>query len=104
MDRLNCDREESGGLLSCGNPQFVHFCTHEEDVGVVCPGNIGCDIIMLVQNVMIQPLLADRNECADSPCHVSASCINTIGSFHCICNDGFSGDGFECKGSTIHLG
>ena len=44
MDRLNCDREESGGLLSCGNPQFVHFCTHEEDVGVVCPGNVGRDL------------------------------------------------------------
>ena len=53
-------------------------------------------------NVMIQSLLADRNECADSPCHVSASCINTIGSFHCFCNEGFLGDGFECKGSTIH--
>lgn len=31
-------------------------------------------------------------------CHSNAKCINTIGSYDCICNKGFSGDGFNCNG------
>ena len=42
--------------------------------------------------------MSDHNECKDLPCHVNASCINTLGSFYCVCNDGYFGDGFECKG------
>ena len=37
MTELNCDRE-ARDLLSCANPQFVHFCSHEQDVGISCPG------------------------------------------------------------------
>lgn len=37
LDQLNCRGDESN-ILSCGSPSFVHYCTHEEDVGVICPG------------------------------------------------------------------
>ena len=37
LNQLNCEGEESD-LLSCGSPAFVHFCTHEQDVGISCPG------------------------------------------------------------------
>ena len=43
-------------------------------------------------------LLADLDECIDSPCHVNASCDNTMGSFNCVCNPGYTGSGFECDG------
>ena len=34
---------------------------------------------------------ADINECAeDDACGENANCINTIGSFHCVCKPGFS--------------
>lgn len=37
LNRLNCEGGESN-ILDCESPQLVHFCSHEEDVGVVCPG------------------------------------------------------------------
>ena len=43
-------------------------------------------------------LLADLNECTSSPCHINATCINTKGSFNCVCNPGYTGNGFECDG------
>ena len=43
----------------------------------------------------------DHNECEDDPCHINATCTNTIGSFNCTCKVGFSGSGFECEGMLI---
>lgn len=31
-------------------------------------------------------------------CHINATCNDTVGSFECYCNDGFSGDGVNCTG------
>lgn len=36
----------------------------------------------------LSPLLHD--------CHAEASCINTIGSYHCTCNQGYDGNGDVC--------
>jgi hypothetical protein len=46
---------------------------------------------------------ADTNECANNThnCHENATCLNTIGSFACVCLDGFSGDGVNCTGMRI---
>eukprot|EP01137_Pigoraptor_chileana_P037334 Opistho-2@34274 len=30
------------------------------------------------------------------PCHQYSKCTNTIGGYTCVCNGGFSGDGFNC--------
>ena len=42
-------------------------------------------------------------------CHEYATCINTIGSYECICNIGLTGDGRNCTGEnmttcTVHFG
>ena len=45
---------------------------------------------------------ADADECetdADD-CDTSATCTNTLGSFTCACNHGYSGDGFTCTGKS----
>uniref|UniRef100_A0A8D0AV02 Nidogen 2 n=1 Tax=Sander lucioperca TaxID=283035 RepID=A0A8D0AV02_SANLU len=36
----------------------------------------------------------DIDECSSTPCHISARCINGLGSFLCQCQPGFYGDGF----------
>ena len=40
----------------------------------------------------------DINECVTYPCHANATCNNTIGSYICQCDTGYSGDGFNCTG------
>ena len=44
----------------------------------------------------------DVNECVTSPCHSNATCEDTIGSYSCECNQGFSGNGTTCS-SKIRL-
>ena len=39
----------------------------------------------------------DIDECADNPCHGDAVCTNTIGSYHCDCNEGHQGEGHACS-------
>ena len=41
----------------------------------------------------------DTNECLqNSTCHPNAKCNNTEGSYVCMCNTGYDGDGFTCNG------
>ena len=46
------------------------------------------------------PLLLDVDECAENShkCHGNAYCNNTVGSYNCTCNSGYSGNGFNCTG------
>ena len=45
-------------------------------------------------------LVADVDECsaATHNCHGNAACNNTVGSYSCSCNTGYSGDGITCSG------
>ena len=48
---------------------------------------------------------ADVDECVtQSPCHASASCTNTLGSYTCACNTGYTGDGLVCSGECLNAG
>ena len=43
--------------------------------------------------------ILDVNECSTSHnCDSNASCSNTVGSYMCACDFGYSGDGFNCSG------
>ena len=42
--------------------------------------------------------ILDVDECSNNTCHSNATCNNTIGSFHCTCKKGFTGDGRNCTG------
>jgi len=52
-------------------------------------------------------VLTDINECRrDGICSPNAVCVNEPGSYACICDDGFTGDGIVCRGThstTQHL-
>ena len=40
---------------------------------------------------------SDIDECTVSnPCHEKATCNDTFGSFNCLCDPGFTGDGLNC--------
>ena len=41
----------------------------------------------------------DYDECYNTNnCHVNSTCENTLSSYNCICNPGFTGSGTTCKG------
>ncbi len=64
------------------------------------------DVIKLYLTVMCHSfILSDIDECTEmvDNCHDYAVCTNTIGSFTCVCNDGFSGDGVACAGKNLQL-
>uniref|UniRef100_A0A665TPW8 Nidogen 2a (osteonidogen) n=1 Tax=Echeneis naucrates TaxID=173247 RepID=A0A665TPW8_ECHNA len=48
-------------------------------------------------DVFLSCFSSDVDECSSSPCHVSAQCTNSLGSFQCQCQPGFYGDGFSCS-------
>ena len=45
-------------------------------------------------------LILDVDECQSNldNCDVNADCSNTEGSYICLCNVGYSGNGFNCSG------
>jgi len=48
--------------------------------------------------------MIDINECTleIDNCDPNAWCENTIGSFECFCNNGYSGDGLNCTGNFFN--
>ena len=55
---------------------------------------------------MHEPFLfyADINECEvddSNNCHENAQCTNTVGSFTCSCNPGYTGDGVNCTSTLL---
>lgn len=47
--------------------------------------------------------ILDINECSSNPCHGNGICNNTAGSYMCVCDSGYSGDGFNCPGTHNFL-
>ena len=54
---------------------------------------------------MYNYLVLDVPECdrGFDSCHQNATCFNTLGSFGCMCNTGFTGNGFTCTGNLPNL-
>ena len=76
-------------------------------------GDAGTCAIMhacvLCLNSSLCPCSADVVECDGdpAPCHVTAICIDSIGSYSCQCNTGYSGDGVTqpcaSKSDDVHV-
>ena len=50
-------------------------------------------------------LVLDVPECdrGVDNCHQNATCFNTLGGFGCMCNTGFTGNGFTCTGNLYYM-
>ena len=47
-------------------------------------------------------MFVDVDECClGGYCHTYANCTNMPGSFLCVCNPGFTGNGTYCEGMSI---
>ena len=46
-------------------------------------------------------IFLDINECETKVCDTKAFCTNTEGSFMCICQKGFTGNGRTCSGRSL---
>lgn len=44
----------------------------------------------------------DVDECLSRPCHPNATCVNTEGSFTCVCANNFEGDGMNCTRQCLN--
>jgi hypothetical protein len=72
-----------------------------EDISAPAPSELVGDYIYVsipTPPGMVSTLAvaADADECLLAPCSPEATCTNTIGSYTCVCNEGFTGDGFTC--------
>ena len=51
-------------------------------------------------------LLKDIDECESdllNECQKNTKCINEIGSYKCVCNEGFEGNGLFCQGFWFYF-
>uniref|UniRef100_A0A665TTP7 Nidogen 2a (osteonidogen) n=1 Tax=Echeneis naucrates TaxID=173247 RepID=A0A665TTP7_ECHNA len=111
-DGRNCyDIDEcADGLSSCGahtvcvNLPGSHRCQCQGGYEFGYDGRTClCSIIwsflsaFVPVDVFLSCFSSDVDECSSSPCHVSAQCTNSLGSFQCQCQPGFYGDGFSCS-------
>ena len=49
-------------------------------------------------NHSLPVIILDIDECTSSPCSINSTCNNTVGSYSCICKNGFIGNGTHCTG------
>ena len=42
--------------------------------------------------------ILDIDECLTESCHQNTTCNNTVGSYICLCDLGFTSDGIKCTG------
>ena len=57
-------------------------------------------MILTLTYWLLSSLTLDIDECNSNgdPCHSNATCTDTEGSYTCVCDEGFTGDGYNCSG------
>ena len=89
VDQCDCDTGWQGGV--CDEP----VCTDDCNAGTcTAPGICDC----AATGYAGERCETNIDECASGghDCHADATCTDTPGSWDCVCNSGYSGDGVTC--------
>ena len=92
MCHLNATCTNTDGSYDC------HCLSGFIGTGFNCSSNISLHTHAFLTALSLG---ADVDECGDSSmnnCSENANCTDTIGSYDCTCSEGYSGDGFLCRG------
>ena len=78
----------------------VHFVLWRASISATASILSAITSTNIYRDSVISFLHTDINEClrGTDQCSKNATCSDTIGSYTCSCNTGFSGDGFNCNG------
>ncbi|XP_066284070.1 uromodulin-like [Branchiostoma lanceolatum] len=94
----NCDDSQR---QDCSCDEVCQTCDTNAQSTCQCPCSCAWDYESCTNGIL--GVLTDVpcphiDECTDGShtCSPDASCTNTVGSFDCICNSGYSGNGFTC--------
>ena len=99
-----CDRN-----ADCKNTPGSFSCSCHSGYtgdGIFCAGNLLIKAVVLKISQLPRYFyqfkflyLLDIDECmSPNVCHVNSTCLNSNGSFQCICNTGHTGNGSTCIG------
>jgi len=92
---------------TCINTDGNYTCTCKngyEGDGFTCSGKAFFFFFFFYfGSIKLKKILIDVNECilGTHTCHTEANCINTVGNFTCVCNPGYSGNGFICDRNIL---
>lgn len=64
-----------------------------------------CTFITYIPEILIQFIFLDMDECSvdNGVCFAHSSCVNTYGTFHCVCHIGYTmlPNGKQCSGTSM---
>jgi len=90
----------------CINANGSYYCEclegYELRNETVCVGKLIVPVCCHTEFTVYISFKLDIDECNEgtSLCDTNAKCINTNGSYECICNSGYEGSGLTCR-STL---
>ena len=106
-----CDTGYSGDGFNCTGIQLIPFLIRKTIQYIYLlrmkkkASYLRIILLLLLKKKKIfmhfYPYILDIDECLTDPCHANGTCNNTIGSYVCACDPGYSGDGFNCTGMDI---
>ena len=83
-----CNSGYSGNGSNCGSKYFFNC--------------ISKGFFFLLSLLTLLLIFLDIDECLlSNQCHVNARCTDTEGSYVCQCDNGYSGNGFDCSSKSI---